>query len=581
MAHMKLKTFRARTMADALAAVKGEFGSAAVILHTKQFKVGGLFGIWGKPVVEVVASDQAIGTRTHEPNSPSSTATTPDLFTHSRAPTNHSARSARHTIEPKPQNNHRDPNSAPSAQATLTDRARALEAYLTTTNSPGIAATATATTASARSRTASSAYTPSQTASNDPQASQATTTTSPFNARRTSSANTTQQPTGLFTSQPSRDLDTAVAVMPVRQRGRSSRNGRDATGLNGYPAANDPTGLDHLITSAAFSPSDDATEHTIERELSTIKRLVSQLLSASPAGTAVGVLPQPLFDAHVRLIENDVDREIADLLVGTVRDELSASELLDPSIVRQTLLRRIESCIPVVNSAWGEKSADQPNAGRRVVALVGATGVGKTTTIAKLAATFKLRHGRRVGLVTADTYRIAAVDQLRTYAEIISLPLKVAMSPGEMQRAVDSLENADIILVDTAGRSPSDSARLGELGEFLDAAKPTETHLVLSATADQRVQLRTAEKFAAFNPDRVILTKLDESDRHGPILNVLTKLGLPLSFVTTGQEVPDHIEQARADKLARLVLDGLQTQPSKYATSPLTPSHANHAEAAR
>ena len=574
MAPMKLKTFRARTMADALAAVKGEFGSAAVILHTKQFKVGGLFGIWGKPVVEVVASDQAIGTRTHDTATPAP----PDIFTDSRTSTNQSARSARHAVEPKPQNNHRDTASAPSAQATLTDRARALEAYLATTNSPGVAATAT--TASARSRTASSAYTPSQTTSNDPQASQ-TTTTAPFNTRRSSTTLTTQQPTGLFTSQPSRDLDTAVAVMPVRQRGRPSRNGRDATGLNGYPAANDPTGLDHLITSATFAPSDDATEHTIERELSTIKRLVSQLLSASPAGTAVGVLPQPLFDAHVRLIENDVDREIADLLVGTVRDELSASELLDPSIVRQTLLRRIESCIPVVNSAWGEKNADQPNTGRRVVALVGATGVGKTTTIAKLAATFKLRHGRRVGLVTADTYRIAAVDQLRTYAEIISLPLKVAMSPGEMQRAVDSLENADIILVDTAGRSPSDSARLGELGEFLDAAKPTETHLVLSATADQRVQLRTAEKFAAFNPDRVILTKLDESDRHGPILNVLTKLGLPLSFVTTGQEVPDHIEQARADKLARLVLDGLHTQPSKYATSPLTPSHANHAEAAR
>jgi len=555
---MKLKTFRARTMADALAAVKGEFGSAAVILHTKQFKVGGLLGMWGKPVVEVVASDQALGTRRgnnpddqnpHNHELSSDQADLRSAGSRSARPPLHS-RPARHAVEPKPasSNNTTHSRQAHATQApangTLTDRARALEAYLA---SSGVSQTTIASPQSTHSESFTTGNTSQQTSSSTATASRSASHT----------AATFQNAPAFNTPDPTQDV--GVAVMPVRQRGRQSRHHRDGNNSE-YTnnAANNPTGLDALITTATFAPASDADEGTIERELSTIKRLVSQLLTASPAGTAVGVLPQPLFDAHVRLIDNDVEREIADQLIGAVRDELSAGELLDPSIVRQTLLRRIEASIPVVQSAWGAKPGE-PHTGKRVVALVGATGVGKTTTIAKLAATFKLRHGRRVGLVTADTYRIAAVDQLRTYAEIISLPLKVAMSPGEMQRAIDALDSVDIVLVDTAGRSPSDSARLGELGEFLDAAQPTETHLVLSATADQRVQLRTAERFAAFKPDRVILTKLDESDRHGSILNLVKRVGLPLSFVTTGQEVPDHIEHARADKLARLVLDGLQT----------------------
>src|SRR5205814_8215773 len=126
------------------------------------------------------------------------------------------------------------------------------------------------------------------------------------------------------------------------------------------------------------------------------------------------------------------------------------------------------------------------------IALIGPTGVGKTTTVAKLAATYKLRHGKRVGLVTTDTYRIAAVDQLRTYAEIIGLPLKVALSPTEMTTVCQGLSECDVILIDTAGRSQREAARLDELRQLLAAAKPHQTHLVLSSTACEAVLLEAA-----------------------------------------------------------------------------------------
>ncbi len=117
-----------------------------------------------------------------------------------------------------------------------------------------------------------------------------------------------------------------------------------------------------------------------------------------------------------------------------------------------------------------------------MVALVGPTGVGKTTTIAKLAANFRLRDGIRMGLVTVDTYRIAAVEQLRTYAEIIDLPMKVVTSPREMRRALEELQGLDLILIDTAGRSPRDELKIQELKSLLNEAQVDEVHLVLSLT---------------------------------------------------------------------------------------------------
>jgi flagellar biosynthesis protein FlhF len=186
--------------------------------------------------------------------------------------------------------------------------------------------------------------------------------------------------------------------------------------------------------------------------------------------------------------------------------------------------------------------------------LVGATGVGKTTTIAKLAANFRLRDQVKMGLVTVDTYRIAAVEQLRTYAEIIDLPMKVVTNPIEMRRALDDLIGLDLVLIDTAGRSPRDELQIQELKRLLQEARVDEVHLVLSLTSSLRSLLASAEKFASANASSLILTKLDEAAGLGNLLALSRDVSLPISYLTTGQDVPNDIEPARANRIARLIL---------------------------
>ena len=157
-------------------------------------------------------------------------------------------------------------------------------------------------------------------------------------------------------------------------------------------------------------------------------------------------------------------------------------------------------------------------------------------------------------MITLDTYRIAAVDQLRTYADIIGIPLHIANSPTEVPNVMKQCGNFDVILVDTAGRSQRDGERLTQLNAFLEAIRPHETHLVLSSTSSQRVMMEAVERFSALRHDHLIFSKLDEAVNFGVLLNVARKVDKSLSYVTTGQEVPNQIEVGNANRLAALVL---------------------------
>ncbi|CAG0999794.1 Flagellar biosynthesis protein FlhF [Phycisphaerales bacterium] len=304
------------------------------------------------------------------------------------------------------------------------------------------------------------------------------------------------------------------------------------------------------------APVDAEGLASLREDLAAIKRLVGQAL-ANASGKAAGPapdMPVALSDLYTRLREDGLRPEIADAIASGVRDELSAAELSDPDVARSAVVRHVGNRIQTVGVV--SKAGLQPDNRPLTIALVGPTGVGKTTTIAKLAAAYKLRLGKRVGLVTCDTYRIAAVEQLRTYAGIISIPLKVAISHEEVAEACRSLHDCDVIILDTPGRSQHDSARLDELAACVDAARPHETHLVLSASVAEGVLGRAAELFTRVKPDRLVITKLDEAVQFAPIVNLAGRTGLRLSFVTTGQEVPDHIELASAARLASLVVDG-------------------------
>jgi flagellar biosynthesis protein FlhF len=275
--------------------------------------------------------------------------------------------------------------------------------------------------------------------------------------------------------------------------------------------------------------------------------------SMPSARPAPGTRRTPVFErVHTQLIEQDVSAELA----GRIMEQVARRFETDPSpseeAVRAAVLERIAAILP--NDAGDSFEVGLGRHGPRRIALVGPTGVGKTTTLAKIAANLKLKRGLRVGIVAADTYRIAAVDQLRTYAEILGLPVEVASSPRDAARACGCLNDVDVILIDTAGRSQNDHMKISELRAFLASAEPDETHLVLSATASARTLAREAEAFGALGIDRIVLTKLDEAASFGTLVSLVERLGKSVSFFTHGQEVPDHIEVARSRRLAALVL---------------------------
>jgi len=292
----------------------------------------------------------------------------------------------------------------------------------------------------------------------------------------------------------------------------------------------------------------DALRSQFGDQLGQLHALVADLSRLGRLDHLLPDLPTALVPTYAMLLEAEVPEVLCRRLVRFVAESLEPDEVHRPDAVRIALREAVEECVPIAPPIAAVSGT------RRVVALVGPTGVGKTTTIAKLAADFKLSKGLRPGLVTVDTYRIAAVEQLRTYAEIIDLPLAVANAASDMRRAIDELGDVDLVLIDTAGRSPRDEVKIRELADFLAAAQPDEVHLVLSAVAGERSLRAAVEKFSPAGADRLILTKLDEADGLGGVLAVLGQVNRPVSYLTTGQAVPDDIEPANRTRLARLIL---------------------------
>ena len=205
---------------------------------------------------------------------------------------------------------------------------------------------------------------------------------------------------------------------------------------------------------AIAKPQADVSE-AMQSQLSELQQMVEDLCRRGD--TPGHDLPQELFQLFTDLLDSDLSEELARELVERVRSETRGSHIDDLIMVKARLARMIESEVRVSGPI------QTPPDRCRLVALVGPTGVGKTTTIAKLAANYRLKEKRRVGLITVDTYRIAAVEQLRTYADIIDLPMQVVSTPREMREAVARMDDLDLILLDTAGRSPKDEVRIQEL----------------------------------------------------------------------------------------------------------------------
>ncbi len=282
--------------------------------------------------------------------------------------------------------------------------------------------------------------------------------------------------------------------------------------------------------------------------MSALKEMVSGLVNTTRQQQSPQV-PKDLFDYYMTMIQNQVTDELATEVVRTIHRQVRPEHFPQQPYMRQCIADLLEKIIPTAGPITRTKAV-----GPHVVALIGPTGVGKTTTLAKLAANLKIRERHRVGLITLDTYRIAAVDQLKRYADIIGSPLSVVASAEELRDARQSMSDCDFILIDTAGRSPNDTLKLNELKGLIHVAQPDEVHLVLSTTVSQSSVELAVARFGEVRVDKIIFTKIDEAAHVGIVLNVVRKVNKSLSYITTGQNVPDDIEVGRGKRLAQLIL---------------------------
>jgi flagellar biosynthesis protein FlhF len=223
--------------------------------------------------------------------------------------------------------------------------------------------------------------------------------------------------------------------------------------------------------------------------------------------------------------------------------QVNSRELLD-NFFAETITGLVQVDSPILRE----------NPGQQRVALVGPTGVGKTTTIAKLAAAYLKKFGRRLALVTIDTYRIAAVEQLKVYGEIMNLEVEVVMSPSQLKEVLSRHEDKKMLLIDTAGRSPKDNRSIEELADFLQPDLKIDSHLVLAATARERELHEAVKRFGMLDLKSFIFTKLDECESFGALLNVHTRNNCPLSYLTDGQKVPEDLMIAEPQKIAGLIM---------------------------
>jgi flagellar biosynthesis protein FlhF len=282
----------------------------------------------------------------------------------------------------------------------------------------------------------------------------------------------------------------------------------------------------------------------LEREMQEIRALVQTMHAyiTNGAASADSETESPVIAAALDehpllrpLIAAGVEYEVAQELLRRV-PRLPHNAAVDA--LRRTLTARIP-----IGGALPRESRH-----RQVAVLVGPTGVGKTTTIAKLAAIHALDYGRKVALLSLDTYRIGAIQQLRTYAELMNLPLLTATNTDEVADALEQFAGYDLVLIDTIGRGQRDEEHLQEMRQALLPVKGV-VYLTLSATADSATLLDAAQRFCLFEPDAVILTKLDEAARVGNCVNLALRGSLPFAYFTTGQRVPEDITLADAHAL--------------------------------
>lgn len=458
---MKVKRYVVDTMPDAMLSIRTELGSDAVILSTKEIRIGGFMGMFRKKKIEVVAAvenGKGGGTSTKAGSAAPAAA-------QQQAPVPAVPRSALTNAYK------RIPSPAPGPAA-------AAGSTVPESPPPRILAELAAGIAASHAAGTESAVPPPQV-----------------------------------------KVDVEE---PVQPSGRSIEHNASFTRERSAPAGDE-----------------------VLRELKEMKDWVQRLARQTEGELPV---PEPLKQLRERLLRQETEAGLVEEWISEVLAKWEEADRdWDESRFEEELRHTIRSFLaPLIRPGISPQT--------RVVNIAGPTGVGKTTTIAKLAAEQLFRGGRKVGLITADTYRISAVEQLRTYASILNIPLEVVQSPGDMQRAMSRLESCDLILMDTAGRNYRNGMLVAELQSLLAKEEHTETFLVLSMTSKTKDMQTITEHFDKYRLDKLIFTKLDETESCGPLFNLLRQYPFGVAYLTHGQNVPDDMMPASADHLVSLLL---------------------------
>lgn len=302
---------------------------------------------------------------------------------------------------------------------------------------------------------------------------------------------------------------------------------------------------------------------TMEEEVHHLKRMIEEMKTSQDSMVGVGSGAQALQggsgslgtpalqDAYEQLVLNGMDKRFAYGLMKTVTFELGEERAKNPEDVLDQVAFEIMRTTEVESPLSDFEKAEN---GPRVVALVGPTGVGKTTTVAKMASEALLRRNLKVGLINLDSYKVAAFDQLGTYAKILNVPFRSCANADDLRAAIQDFQSLDLIIVDTTGRSQRDPESLREMQTLLQNVPQIKTQLVLSVTTRDNELYDMANRFSMFRPQGIIVSKLDEATLYGSVYNVCQKVKLPLLYFTTGQRVPEDIEDATRERVAALIL---------------------------
>jgi flagellar biosynthesis protein FlhF len=301
-----------------------------------------------------------------------------------------------------------------------------------------------------------------------------------------------------------------------------------------------PAGED--IPPAQASPLGKVTE-----ELTSIKEMI-YLMNHFGSPIEKLVMNPPLLNLYAKLIKSGVNDHYARMFLENA-GALQGNAPGQGESLREKTLKELKKKITV------RDPFRRTNKNQIVAAFIGTTGVGKTTTVAKIGAQLMLKAHRKVGLISIDNYRIGGMEQLKTYANILGIPCFPAFNRKDLAFALKRMEQRDVVLIDTAGQSQYDRARMEELKKMMTDDLAITSHLLLSVATTESEMDQTAINFSPLKFQSYIFTKTDEAERCGCIINQIMKLPLPISYITTGQNVPEDIERASKENIVNLILD--------------------------